>query len=689
MKQTTKTKSDARARNPFRDPLVTELIEDPKLYRQMFSERILVGETLSAFLPVNTVLVGPQGSGKSMILNLIRYKIMAEWISKTGLQPAPLKSIAPFLGISVNLTRINLQAFGRRSISKALKRGQADPDLDLACAGDYLNHYLLSEFVKGLQFLFSTEGEKLRDWMGIKADDISIQDIAKTISSWRTWFGYYIDCGSLDSILAKCDNRLNTWLSFLNTNIEEIPKDIWETKTSIGEPLHAMGNLLNSLKHGRTRLPLFVVIDQYEVLPELNPTHGTNLQRLVNTLIKARDPVVFYKIGARTYDWGQELRIWGAESRIEVQRDYTIINLSDILIRGEDSKGWLFPLLALDVAHKRLRITGNYKAKHEDVKDMLGPWSAGKESWIYFQRKKERRFVTAKGPPKSVTDGIGKLFSPDTPPLEIRLAAAWALQKYRRGWSQQEILSQLKNRPWHKLWWRKERIVPALIQIATMSNSRKLYYGWTTVNYLSGANITAFLLICSEIWDMAAKIGLHPLRAKPLPYEVQAEGIYNASQKWAMRDRNERTGGRKRYHVISQLGPAIHDAIVGDLAISNPGESGFSLREADLWGDYPVDSKNRKVSDFLEKCASWAYLEERPHKSRKREAASRRKWYLHPLLSPIYGIPHIRVKEPLYVTVDQVFDWIFGEERLIFSKKWGRSLVTPKDKGVYQPRLLL
>ncbi|MCJ7576508.1 MAG: hypothetical protein MUO80_07560 [Dehalococcoidia bacterium] len=689
MKQITRVGSDERARNPFRDPLVTELIEEPKLYRKMFSERILVGETLSAFLPVNTVLVGPQGSGKSMILNLIRYRIIAEWVSKTHLQPAPLRHIAPFLGISVNLTRINLQAFGRRPISKVMKRDPLDRDIDLACAADYLNHYLFSEFVKGLQFVFSNEGERLRDWMHIKADDISMQEIVKTMSSWRSWFGYYVDCSSLDCILAKCDKRLNTWLSFLNSNIEEIPEDIWETKSTIGEPLHAMGNLLNSIKHGGTRLPLFVVIDQYEVLPELNRTYGTSLQRLVNTLIKARDPVVFYKIGARTYDWGQELRIWGAESRIEVQRDYAIINLSDILIRGENSKGWLFPQLALDVAHKRLRITGNYRAGHEDVKDMLGPWSADKESWLYFQRKKQRRFITAEGPPKPVIDGILEFLGPDASPLEVRLASAWALQKCRKHWSEGQILKQLKTLPWHRLWWHKERIVPALIQIATMSNSRKLYYGWRTVNYLSGANITAFLLICSEIWDMAAKMGLHPLRTRPLSYEVQTEGIYNASQKWAMRDRNEHTGGRKRYQVISQLGPAIHDGIVADLAISNPGESGFSLREADLWGDYPPNSKNGKVSDFLERCVSWAYLEERPHQSRKREAASRRKWYLHPLLSPVYGIPHIRVKEPLYVTIDQVFDWIFSEARHVFSKKRGRGLVPPRHKRVYQARLLL
>ncbi len=121
------------------------------------------------------------------------------------------------------------------------------------------------------------------------------------------------------------------------------------------------------------RLPLFVVVDQYKVLPELNPTHGTSLQRLVNTLIKARDPVVFYKIGARTYDWGNELRIWGADSRIEVQRDYVLIDLAEVLMRNEDSKGWLFPEFATDVAYRRLKEVGQYSRVRKDtVKKIFG-----------------------------------------------------------------------------------------------------------------------------------------------------------------------------------------------------------------------------------------------------------------------------------------------------------------------------
>ena len=38
---------DVRIRNPFHGPIVTEVLEDPARYRKVFSERILVGETLA------------------------------------------------------------------------------------------------------------------------------------------------------------------------------------------------------------------------------------------------------------------------------------------------------------------------------------------------------------------------------------------------------------------------------------------------------------------------------------------------------------------------------------------------------------------------------------------------------------------------------------------------------------------
>ncbi len=158
---------------------------------------------------------------------------------------------------------------------------------------------------------------------------------------------------------------------------------------------------------------------------------------------------------------------------------------------------------------------------------------------------------------------------------------------------------------------------------------------------------------------------------------MQSDGIFIASRKWANRDRVEHIGGNKRFAVLSRLGPAIRETVVGDFAMSNPGHSGFSLRESEL---YETD-KGKKVAKFLEDAVNWALFEERPHTSKQRENATRRKWYLCGLMAPFFGIPYIRVKEPLYVTIDEVYDWIFNGEKIVFRRSKYRVGSEGPDKG--------
>lgn len=655
-------KNMIRAKNPFHDPLVAELIEDPRRYRKMFSEQILIGETLQVFQPANVVLLGPQGAGKSMILNLVRYAVLKEWISKADTPPGPLKHIDPFLGISINLVRANFHAFGRRSVAKAMGLADDDHSLDASCASDFLINYLFREFLFGIQFLMSRDGQRFRKWLGIASNYLKEEELGRKIAAFKSWYGYYSQCESISSLLNKVNERLATWREFLNGNINEVPAAVWRSKASLEGPLHEIGNLLGAISPKAKKLPLFIVIDQYEVLPELNQRYGTKLQQVVNTLIKLRDPVVFYKIGARTHDWGSELRIWGADSRIEVQRDYAVINLADVLMKTEDSP-WLFPDFARDVAYKRL-VEADYKVGKAQIDSMLGEWTAEREAKLYFKRPSGR--VKSIGP---VSDAVRRrilAICKDTSPLELRLAGAWAIQRMKRKVPEDVILSELKPRPWvTNKWWRKERIGIALQQIASLANQKRRYFGWHTVMYLSGANISAFLLLCGEVWDMAIKMDADPTKKRSLSEIIQTEGIYLASERWGLRDKNENIGGRQRYSVLDRLGRAIRESLVEDFGISNPGHSGFSLREA----DFVSNEAGKKVARFLQNAVSWAIFEERPHTSKERKDLGRRKWYLHPILSPFFGIPHIRVKEPAYVDVKEVYEWIFGVGKIKFARR--------------------
>ncbi|MGE5579475.1 MAG: hypothetical protein ACM3WU_05445 [Bacillota bacterium] len=637
--------ADIRVRNPFQDLLVTELIEDPERYSQMFSSKVLVGETLAVFRASNTVLTGPQGAGKSMILNLVRYRVMGEYE-----QPhADLIGIPPWLGISVNLTRIGFHAFGLRSVSRYMSASRmVDHYVDTICACDYLSHYLFREFVQSLVYI-STH-PRFSDWLRVSVP-LDERALVERMRTWRCWSGYYKDCTSFQELIERCDKRLHVWRSFLNSNFDVIPEDVWGTKTDIQDCMHSMGNMAASLSRSSPPLPLFVVVDQYEELTQLNLTHGSYLQRAINTLLKARDPKVFYKIGVRTHDWGKELRVLGGDSIIEEQRDYVRVNLSEVLMRKENPSGWVFEKLAKDVAQRRLLCEG-YKDVGS-IEQMLGKYDPRHEAALYFRNDRRVLNVT-KGLPEPLRQELSERLGPSPNPLDARLAAAWVYQRMNRRESVEHIVADLDDRPWDRTYWRKERTTGALLQLASLDNQRKYYFGWHTVLYLSGGNISAFLLICSSIWDEAAKMGEQPDgHLTPLSPAVQTRGIYAASETWAARD-NGQPGGRLRHEFLRRLGEAIHRATIDNLALSNPGHSGFSLSEAEL----NSSPKGERVREFLGQCVNWAMLEERRHTSKNRRDSRRRKWYLHPLLSPVYGIPHIRVKEPYYAHVDEVSEWI-------------------------------
>jgi len=654
---------EIRMRNPFRDALVTELLERVDLFKDMFSDNILVGEAFSVFQPKNVILLGPQGCGKSMILNLTRLRVLAQLSLDTDNWPKFLTDdVPPFFGISINLTRANFSAFGKRSISKMLY-GNHDPIIETAAASDFLSHFLFKEFLSSIKLIGDNKFLNFSKWLGLTESFLHAPSVPQTISKWKCWKDHYKDCNSWELLKNKCEERLEFWRGFLNTDVDVIPKNIWENKTQPYQVLHSIGNFLREASS--TNLSLFVYIDQYETLCELNRNYGTELQRLINSLIKLRDPVVFFKVGARTYDWGRELRVIGSESIIELERDYSIVNLADVLIRNEDRSAYIYQDFAIDVWCRRLRVLHGIVVTKNDFKNIFGKWNAFKEADLYFLDK-SKMSKTIKAVSEKIKNKIIKVCSKDDSPLVYRLASSWALQKVKRKWEEDIIISHLEDRPWENKWWFKERKEIGLVQVASHANQKRRYFGWDTICYLSGGNISIFLMLCSEIWDVSSRQGLHPLYNIPLDIKIQSEGILRASLKWRERDRNEPNYGSHRYLVINKIGTAINNSIRDDLSLSNPGHTGFSILESELYFNNQI---NKKVRKFIEDAVSWGIFEERRHRSKNKKDSTRRKYYLHPLLSPNYEIPIKRVKEPYYTDIKQLYKWLFSDENVDYGRK--------------------
>ena len=135
-----------------------------------------------------------------------------------------------------------------------------------------------------------------------------------------------------------------------------------------------------------------------------------------------------------------------------------------------------------------------------------------------------------------------------------------------------------------------------------------------------------------------------------MPQKAQALGIYTASAYWHQKI-SEQPGGGDRRRFIDYLGRLFYSTLTDDRAMSYPGHNGFSVPNDEL---FPAND----VAQFLRDAVDYGDLLETPHTTKHKDARQRTKWYLNPILSPHFRLPESHVKEPMYVDVETVRQWL-------------------------------
>ncbi len=137
-------------RNPFDSAYMTEDIDENR-YPDIFST-LLVPETSALFKRGNTVLVGTQGSGKTMLLNLLKPEIRFRYYklecdtrdSRFTFLPDQLGE--PFIGCGIHISKRAVVEFGQRPI--------LDSDFEVSVEeynvyfADFLNYLLVEDLLK-------------------------------------------------------------------------------------------------------------------------------------------------------------------------------------------------------------------------------------------------------------------------------------------------------------------------------------------------------------------------------------------------------------------------------------------------------------------------------------------------------------------------------------------------------------
>lgn len=639
--------------HPFQELYVTETI-GPDRFISLFSP-FLVKHAPALFQPGNIFIKGVQGSGKSMLLRLLHPETRIAYEKAGKILPIKKES-SRFISAGVNLTKCGAIDFGQLPIANG-KEGEEIKVLPLYF-GDFINYLVVIDLLKCLEILTSELDGKIAAELGISNSKQKMDDFAKSLSQDDCWFGYLNGISDIDILKNRMTERVSSYRAFLNLNMSKLPDEINNSKTSIGVPISQTVKYLRDNAVIPNDLTVFIKIDQYEELTRLESIKsdlGPLYQQVIHKAIGMRDAQVSYRVGTRRYALKDDLPIYGTNSKLEEERNYKVIDIDEILRRTESSRTWIFPDFAEDVFARRISQTDfrDSLKKESLLRKVFGPSPhAADVAKDYAGRSPRRGVRTESNWPQNWIDFLNNLA--DVDPLQARLAEAWCRQDSKE---KREVMYKIPSErpyPWEKPYWKKERVEQALMQIAGRCGARMTWAGTHDILALSGTNILVFLSMCQHIWNVWVRDnrGLNYSQAylPKIEPDIQTLGIQEASSHWFDKISSE-AGGKRHQRFIRYVGTMFYKKMSEDKAMSYPGNNGFSLKISEL-------NSKEVVRSFLADAVDYGNLYDSPHTTKTKDREQRRKWYLNPILCPLFKIPVARTKEPMYVSDKDVAEWI-------------------------------
>ena len=359
----------AITKNPF-SRLDNAEIESDSKFVSLFSD-CAVNSCMELYKHGNVIITGIEGSGKSMLLNLLKPEIQISYLKKGIDFPVSEK----FLGAGINFTRSSLLDIGSRIVSR-LESGKQNNSDAPKFFGDFINYWVVRDIINSIKkFKSGLNDNQIKSILNLDYSEKTEAEFVSIISKSKTWSGYFEDVKSITELLKKLTDRIHTYRHIATDSYPKpIPKDICESLTEVGEPISQTVEALNKSKMLSPETPVLIRFDQYEDLVDavdFDPMVADEYRQVVNKFLWTRDPNVSFKIGSRPYALTEKLKVYGlGNQELELERHYHYINLTDKLTRKEDRSSWLFPKLADDVFTRRLKDTG-YPGKR--IKDLFRP----------------------------------------------------------------------------------------------------------------------------------------------------------------------------------------------------------------------------------------------------------------------------------------------------------------------------
>lgn len=639
-------------KNPFSELYPTERIDEDE-FVGLFSSS-LVNSATNLYGKGNTILEGVQGSGKSMLLALLKPEIRLAYAKNNEKFPIPQR-FSNFISCGINLTQDGAKSFSNLRPGKNIREWQHDLPWYFS---DYFNFVVIKDLLKSLKVY---ENKSREDLFGLQfcAGNGSLNLFAKTLAKNDCWFGYLDGVENFDELKEKVEDRLREYRLLLSLNRKEPNETISKTKTMIAVPIFEAAECLKKVGIISEEVNFIVYIDQYEELDHMCLDENdilSGFRKIINQALHSRDDRVSFKIGTRGYAWKHNRDVYDSFVKIEEGRDYSVINIYELLRKKEHTNSKLFKSLCNEVFEKRLNRANIAIPKGRDAFSyVFGRTPTGEEkARIYAGDKSSQVIKLDASWPVSWKEFLTDLSVEY--PLSAHLGAAWARQ---RGKS--DVVNKIPSKvdlPWEseeKKYWKKERVQQSLAQIASNRKQAILLFGEQDIIGVSGANILAFLTICQKIWAIyiATSTRLqHELSDLPenLNRNIQSAGIKEASRTWYEKI-SELPKGEERKKFVTRLGLYLYKQYINDLAMSNPGKTGVSLAIDDLNESYPL-------LKMLDECTDFSVLDKKDHTTKLNDKRPRFKYYIEPILCPIFKLPFQQTKEPAYFSPSELLTLI-------------------------------
>ena len=133
--------------NPFQQLYLSDDTPTENSFVQLFSDKVLQTAIHPVFQGNNVVLSGPQGCGKTMILNLLRPEMrIAYWDSGKDF-PVP-KELRTFISAGINLTRSGITDLVQVTLDRDEDTDTRELPLYFA---DFFNYLVVEDIIKSVE----------------------------------------------------------------------------------------------------------------------------------------------------------------------------------------------------------------------------------------------------------------------------------------------------------------------------------------------------------------------------------------------------------------------------------------------------------------------------------------------------------------------------------------------------------